>query len=336
LTVGVVALALGLALALPLALAVAAVLLVAGLGTAVLQVAAALTRQAARAPTPAAIALALFALAVTLALGVAFVLEHVTGRFPAGRTAWVAVHAVWGLAGWVGLLLTGVGFGVLPMFYLAPPFSRAPAWSVIAALAGGLLLAPAAVLMPDTTGWLLPVLSSGVAWALFAVLLGKLRKARRRKLSDPTLRLWIGGMLAIGVALGLLGAFAALGEARWLMAFGSASIVGGVISIELGMLYKIVPFLVWLHRFSPQVGKGPVPMVGDILSQAHAGRQALSHGAAAVLLTCAALFPWDGLVRLAGFALAVSFGYAAGLLWRAARFPAVAEAAALPASRTTP
>jgi hypothetical protein len=47
--------------------------------------------------------------------------------------------------------------------------------------------------------------------------------------------------------------------------------------------YKIVPFLVWYHRFGPLAGRRPVPRVHDLYSTT------LANAAAAALLTGAVL-----------------------------------------------
>ena len=327
LTLGTALLAAGLAWRLPPALIVAGVLLVLGLGLQIVQVGIALTWCAARTASFVAVAAAISALAVTVGLGAVFALEHATGQYLTSRSSWVAIHAIWGLAGWVGLLLAVVGFGVLPMFHVAPPFPRALTGCVLAGLAASLAFSPAA--LAPGSAWPLSVLGAAVAWAAFLLVLGRLWKTRSRKASDPTFSMWLAGWLFMGLALGLLGAFALTGQARWLLAAGCAYVVGGVISVELAMLCKIVPFLVWLHRFSPHVGKVRVPMVADILPPRRVARQALLHGCAAVLLTSAAIVSWDGLARLAGFALMISAGDVAWMLWRAARYPAVSGSAAV-------
>ena len=41
---------------------------------------------------------------------------------------------------------------------------------------------------------------------------------------------------------------------RLVLAYGLLALPGFVGSVVVGQLFKIVPFLVWLHRFSPLVG----------------------------------------------------------------------------------
>ena len=67
------------------------------------------------------------------------------------------------------------------------------------------------------------------------------------------------------------------------------------------MLYKIVPFLVWFHRYGPLAGKRPVPRVAELYDARAA------HAAAALLLTGA-------LVLTAGVALGAGVAARAGAL----------------------
>jgi hypothetical protein len=43
--------------------------------------------------------------------------------------------------------------------------------------------------------------------------------------------------------------------------------MGGVSLTVLGFLYKIVPFLVWYHCYSREVGRAKVPAMADLYSQ---------------------------------------------------------------------
>src|SRR5690606_26815069 len=43
-----------------------------------------------------------------------------------------------------------------------------------------------------------------------------------------------------------------------------AALVGALSLFVAGHYYKIVPFLIWFHRFGPLVGKQEVPRVADL------------------------------------------------------------------------
>ena len=50
------------------------------------------------------------------------------------------------------------------------------------------------------------------------------------------------------------------------------------------MLYKIVPFLIWFHRFSTLVGKVKVPLVKDVLPEKLTKSQLQPTGLALLIL----------------------------------------------------
>jgi hypothetical protein len=48
--------------------------------------------------------------------------------------------------------------------------------------------------------------------------------------------------------------------------YGFAAFIGVVTFAILGMLYKIIPFLVWYASYSKQIGRAKVPSLGDMYS----------------------------------------------------------------------
>jgi len=72
------------------------------------------------------------------------------------------------------------------------------------------------------------------------------------------------------------------------------------------MLYKIMPFLIWFHRFSLLIGKVPVPLMRDISPDGPAQKQIRLFWAALVFLTVGAIFESGMLVRLGGLFFATS------------------------------
>ena len=50
------------------------------------------------------------------------------------------------------------------------------------------------------------------------------------------------------------------------------------------MLYKIVPFLIWFHRFSTLVGKVKVPLLKDVLPEKRTKSQLQPSGLALLIL----------------------------------------------------
>jgi hypothetical protein len=96
---------------------------------------------------------------------------------------------------------------------------------------------------------------------------------------------------------------APLDEAFLLGAPGSAALLGiGVIALVVfGTLYHIIPFIVWVDRYSDRVGLEPVPMVDDLYSGtlAHIDGGLLGAGTGLFFLAERAILPAGG-AALAG------------------------------------
>jgi hypothetical protein len=182
---------------------------------------------------------------------------------------------------------------------------------------------------PNVWAWF-PVLSALLAYATLALGWLRMLSKRRRTIADASLWLWRAAWVHGAVACVLLAWQQAVPDSRILLACGAAYLVGFAGQAINAMLLKIVPFLVWLHRFSRQVGKTPVPLMGDLLPARHARRQAACMIGASALLVLAAAVPSDALARLAGTALIGACGYLEWLLWRAWRTSAAPTPAVHP------
>lgn len=243
-------------------------------------VAVALWRAPRRTDTVWGMRLAVLSLAAVATLGVRLALGHAGWGLLPPRDLWLLAHLGTGLLGWVGGLIAAVSWQVVPMFYLAPPIRGA--WWVLGGLALGLVGLWGAVAIGASAGVAaVCALPAALAvWVLHPI--GVLRglKGRRRKLVDGTARFWVAAMAAGPVALGLAVA-AWLGEdPRWDVAFGWVAIWGWAGTLLHGMLARIVPFLVWFHRFSPLIGRQPVPAMRQLWPDSRVGVGLALHGSA--------------------------------------------------------
>jgi hypothetical protein len=69
--------------------------------------------------------MATFSLAPTVLIGAGLVSVLVGWTALPGFPAWVDLHLAWGLFGWVGLLILGVAYQVVPMFHVTPAYPAA-------------------------------------------------------------------------------------------------------------------------------------------------------------------------------------------------------------------
>ncbi|NIR31308.1 MAG: hypothetical protein GWN84_18770 [Gammaproteobacteria bacterium] len=234
----------------------------------------------------------------------------------------IHVHVAWALLGWIGLLVVAVAFQVVPMFQVTPDYPRAVRRWLVSGLFLSLLGWSVGALMHWT--WLEKffelVLVAGFCG--FAITTLRLQLRRRRRITDAFLWFWRLGLGSILAAGALRLAISWGGDAGRLdILFGVLVIVGAVQSIMLGMLYKIVPFLVWLHsRNAP----GGVHNMSQVLPERRARHQLRLHGLSLALLVAAILYPLVSPV--AGIVFAGSSLWLAFNLIQAIRAPTAARA----------
>ncbi|MDP1929550.1 MAG: hypothetical protein Q8K62_13680 [Thiobacillus sp.] len=312
LAAGTAALMAGFLTAEPIAFGIAVVLL----GSAIAVFLAAASISLARAVTGATVSgmrLAVTSLGITLLLGVALALLRSGWWAPPAIESAVAVHAAFGLLGWVLLLVIGVAYQVVPMFQITPPYAPHLSRWLGGTLFALLLLHAAAPLLPQVA---IHMIDAGLAGGilLFALATLRLQARRRRKLQDVTLDYWRLGMasliacVAVWLAAQLWPAWA--DSDVYPLLLGVLFIGGFAVSVVSGMLYKIVPFLAWFHlQAQLQARAGSIPTMKDMIRQDWMRWQFRLHFAACVLLAAATL--WPQLAGVAGMLLALS----ALLLW---------------------
>lgn len=275
-----------------------------------------LRRVVRRGVTWWALAMAALFLTVTVVLGGALAGNLRWGWVGGSRLLALGVHIHMALAGWVLLVMVGVGQRLLPMFLLSHGADERPARAAVVLVSAGLLVLVAGHHGPPAVGVWTPAILvlSGVLAFLLQVLL--FYRHRRRRRLDPGMGLAAGGtgVLGLGVLLALPVLAAGPGAGRLATAYGLCLVLGITVFIA-GHYYKIVPFLAWLHRFGPLVGQRPVPGVADLYGRRTATvAGALLLGGTWVLLLSVALASPGGaragaLLFLAGAAVeAVQMG----------------------------
>lgn len=250
-------------------------------GTALLlfigNLAATLRRARERTLTWWALTGAACSLLATAALGISLAGNLHWGYLGANRFVAVGVHLHVAVAGWVMMVIVGVAHRLLPMFLLSHGAPERPGKVALGLLATGVaaLLALHHALTPALAWTIAALLAGGVA--AFLVQAALFFRHRKKPVLDPGLRLAAVALAFLAVALGLAPVFLARGLAapRVATAYGIALVLGGLSLFVAGHYYKILPFLVWFHRFGPLVGKQAVPRVADLYS-ARTGEAALA------------------------------------------------------------
>jgi hypothetical protein len=266
----------------------------------------ALWRTPARGATIMALRIALLGLLVTLGLGATLATGLATGGSLPLLTL-TDVHVGWGLGGWALMLLAGVSYFVVPMFQLTPAYPPWLARSLPLTLLGVLLLWTAQLLgFTDNTRIAILLAGLGIGSA-YAVETLYLQSRRRRKVGDTTLMFFRTAMLSLlAVFLSTL-CFVAVpdlwNDARAAVWLGVLTLVGVFVSAIGGMLYKIMPFLNWLH-LQRLCGLNTLPpTMNQMIPERAMRRQFYVHLLALALLLLAVWLPM--LARLAGLMFAV-------------------------------
>ncbi len=289
----------------------AALLLAAGVAFFVAAAAQALRGVASTGHTIAGLKLALVGLGVTVGLGV---LLSISLGFSLNLNVLqlADVHLAWGFVAWATVLLAAVGYVVVPMFQLTPAY---PEW-----FARAFCLSALALLslwsIAELAGWERAAALSSLATvslaALFAGVTLAIQRRSKRARFDATQQLWRWAMLSALAACLLWIATrmpTALAEwPLWPMLFAVLLIHGGFVSVLTGMLYKIVPFLIWLHLQNRGQGRVLAPNMKKIIGERAMHGQMLAHFAACGLLLLTVFWP-QAFVYPAGLALVASNGW---------------------------
>lgn len=296
-----------------------------GVGGFALLLALSLLRAGNRGATLGGMRYAALGLAVTLALGLALGAAYGWPGSSLPRQ-WTDAHAAWGLLGWVAALVMAVAFQVLPMFHVTGDY---PPWFTrLAPPALSLGLALWVTLRATgTSGWLplaalLPVLAAGLGFA--AVSVRRLWRRRRRG-DDPGVAYWYLALAALVTGLGMAAAGAGLPALRGPtldLLVGACLLLGFGATVVVGMLQKIVAFLLWLHlqqaSLDNRIALRRLPGLYDVIPRAATRRQLRLHALGLAALGTGLL--WPPLLRPGFILLAAGFGWLGWTLATAIRF----------------
>jgi len=275
----------------------------------------------ATGPTINGLKIAVAGLALTVVVGVAMALG-LAGWFTLPLVQLADIHLLWGFAVWGLGLLAAVAYVVVPMFQITPSY---PDWfstrfvpaaitlTVLWTVLGGIGFETSTF----ATGFAL-----AVAAAVFAGVTLTLQWRSKRARFDTNQHCWRVAMVSILAAIVLwlaANVFPVVAEwPGWPVLCGVLLMYGGFVSVINGMLYKIVPFLAWLHLQNRGQGVLLAPNMKKIIDERAMHRQMLSHFTAVILLILAVFWP-EWVSWPAGAAIVVSQVWLARNLWSGVR-----------------
>lgn len=227
-----------------------------------------LARSPAHNAARTAILLSIIALGVAITMGMLLAHGYATGSL-LPYTKLATVHIGLSLGGWVMLLIIGVSYQVVPMFQLTPNYPKWLANSLAPAVFAALLLSLLSLLLEPMPHWAV-IVAQSLFWFLagsYAVATLRLQSKRRRRVADATLSFFRMGMAALLCAALFALATLFFPEIDHLATLSAVLfLLGFAMSLIHGMLYKIVPFLVWFHLFRGGVISG-VPNMKQIIPE---------------------------------------------------------------------
>lgn len=195
----------------------------------------------------------------TSVLGIYLAYSHITNDIGALHYNFVYLHILFGLFGFATILVMGVSFQVIPMFYVALDFPKF-IQNKIPLFVIALLVSFAMFLFLGLDTYILKLLFS-LFFVLFCVHgLNSLNK-RRRPVFDVTL--WYWKLSLSFLLLSMLNWLFVPQDSYFLLAimFG----LGFLYSLLQGMIYKIIPFLAWFHLSSK--GHMMIPTMREMIHE---------------------------------------------------------------------
>ncbi|MFA6143585.1 MAG: hypothetical protein WCW84_00555 [Sulfurimonas sp.] len=204
---------------------------------------------------------AIFSLLITAILGVVMASSYANGSFSDTHAAIKASHYSIGLIGWIAALIIYVAFQVIEMFYVTASYSNWCKQNVKRILGASLLLKVIWLFAALPFAWVFDVFMALLLVGFVTTTMKRLR-SRKRRVSDVSIWFWMMGLGLLMIALlsyltSIVSHYEPL-EAMSLIAFALFAL-----SIILGMMGKIVPFLVWFHLNA--AGYMETPIMSNII-----------------------------------------------------------------------
>lgn len=196
-------------------------------------------------------------------MGLYLLSSYITKDISAIHTIVANVHSVWAIFGFAGILIIGVAFQVLPMFYVAPHFKDFCLKRVVPIISIGLVIWLFLNIVYPEYAFIGKSWVALFFWAFATTVSIKLNQ-RRRPVSDVTVWYWRSASI-----------FFTLGLFTWVLdeylnddyIIVASILIGGgfIISVMTGMMYKIIPFLVWFHLNAK--GYMSIPTMNEMINK---------------------------------------------------------------------
>jgi hypothetical protein len=205
-------------------------------------------------------------------LGLAMVIAAVRigdglGLWTSPRLPLLAAHFHLAAAGFATMVAFGAGSRMIPMFLSAVgPAEESLRW-VPGLLGSGTVVFGAGMVCDwPAAVWLGAVLMV-IAAARFLALAAQWSRSRTRRVPDPASGLILMALTALTLALptGVAALASGAGNPQLLISYVVLLILGWLTSLILGVSFRVVPTLIWHHRFAARMGRPGTPTLPALL-----------------------------------------------------------------------
>ena len=210
---------------------------------------------------------AVLSLWVAIGFGIWLLAGH-TGITPLVRDN-TPIHIAWAAIGWVNIMIISIAYQVIPMFQVTHDYPKIISRWLTPGLFV-LLLSWSLLHIWLHQIWIhfILVLLICLLLLIFISITVHLQIQRKKVHADVNLYFWFTGITGLFCCM-LMYLYAEAVSADLDAAIGMTFIFGFVVPIINGMLYKIVPFLVWLHlsrKLAFSEHRRKIPTMHDIIS----------------------------------------------------------------------
>jgi len=185
------------------------------------------------------------------------------------------LHIGWAMIGWMVIMVVSVAYQVIPMFQITDEYSDIVKRYFSFITFSSLLLWSIGRTYELQSGhslhWLIfsIIIVCSTTLLIFVYSSIKLLLRRKKRMADTSLYFWVTSLVSLSISL-LVFIFSELTQLDLSIVIGIVFFAGFAISAIIGMLYKIIPFLIWLHlhRKLTRAGKrlSGIPTIYEIIS----------------------------------------------------------------------
>ena len=258
-----------------------------------------LLRSKNRHATRSMMMLALLALLITVCLGILLAMSYAWPTLALAKPL-TDLHLSWGLLGWVTLLIMAVAYQVIPMFQITDAYpamhQRWMGWLIFFSL---LALSLAYSFQIDLLKTISSIILASCLF-IFAITTLWVLQTRRRQIPDLTMMFWQLAMVSLIVLASIWTVSTLIDIDPPVILIGTLIIYGFAMTTINGMMYKIIPFIIWLHLSarnktlrdeSKRELQVKVPHMRKIISESAGLLQFRFHILSLILLSLATIWP---------------------------------------------